>query len=557
MIWSRQISRHWAALAAAALAIAGATVIALTAADYGVAWDDWVQTRYGELVLDYFASGGQNRACNAYLDLRFYAPAFELPSAIACRFWPDRMIEVRHVLCALVALASIPAIVCLGRLLGSPWIGVPAAAMLYLSPAWYGHAFINTKDIPFAVGFLWSLVGLAVMFARGRYAWREILLCGVTIGLTMSIRPGGWMILAPIYGLTAMLADWQARTRGDGGRKRTMSKQLGLLAIAWGVMILPWPWAHENPILHPLQAIRMASKFHLVVPVLFEGQVKPSNELPRYYLLKYLFITTPPAMLVLAAIGLVSGAWQFAGHFTRPRSLVLAVLAIWLLLPLVLFAVMRPNAYDGMRHFLFVVPAVAIWAAIGAAWLWRTFHQPLARGCLAVALAAALAAQVNSLVRLHPYQYAYFNCLAGGVAGASGHYETDYWLTSYKEAIEWIEAQPRARDGTRGSGVFGGKRLAMMEGQSPPKTPDPKPIRVLVAANGNSRWCAAYFASNRVAIETTLTAGQPGDLPPGIDYYIGTSRAGMDGNFPEAKIVYQVGREGATLTTIKGPRGGT
>jgi hypothetical protein len=253
-------------------------------------------------------------------------------------------------LCALVALSSIPALVRLGRLLGDPWIGVLAASMLLLSPAWYGHVFINTKDIPFAVGFLWSLAGLAAMFARGKFAWRELLLCGTTIGLTMSVRPGGWMILAPIYGLTAMLADWQARTRGpsgpssrhdsrdepgtgaphaeregyrSAGRTRTISKQLALLAIAWGVMILPWPWAHENPVLHPLQAIRMASKFHLVVPVLFEGQVTPSNELPRYYLLKYLLITTPPAILVLAAIGLASGAWRVAGRFARPRTLVM------------------------------------------------------------------------------------------------------------------------------------------------------------------------------------------------------------------------------------------
>jgi hypothetical protein len=304
-----------------------------------------------------------------------------------------------------------------------------------------------------------------------------------------------------------------------------LAKQLGLLAVAWIVMVLPWPWAHENPVLHPLQAIRMASKFHLVVPVLFVGQVTPSNELPRYYVLKYLFMTTPPAMLALAATGLASGARDFFRRADRPRSLVLALLAVWLLLPLVLFAVMRPNAYDGMRHFLFLVPALATWAAIGAAWLWRTFHRPLGRTFVAVALCAALATQVSSLVRLHPYQYTYFSCLAGGVGGAAGQYETDYWLTSYKEAIEWIEAQPTAADN--------------------------QPIRVLVAANENSRWCAAYFASDRLAIETTLTAGQPGDLPPGIDYYVGTSRAGMDANFPQAQTVHKIGRGGATFTTIK------
>jgi hypothetical protein len=279
--------------------------------------------------------------------------------------------------------------------------------------------------------------------------------------------------------------------------------------------------------MHPMQAIRMASKFHLVVPVLFEGQVIPSNELPRYYLLKYVLITTPPAMLVLAAIGLGAGSVQVARRQKQSRSLVYFVLAVWLVMPLALFAVMRPNSYDGMRHFLFLVPALAAWAAIGLAWLWQTFHQPLTRGLLASGLAVALAVQANSIVRLHPYQMTYFNCLAGGVDGAAGQYETDYWLTSYKEAIEWIEAQPAATSG--------------------------KPIRILVAANENSRWCAAYFAGQRTIIETTLTGNQPGDLPPGFDFYVGTSRLAMDANFPEARVIHQVGRAGAVFTSIKGP----
>lgn len=44
-------------------------------------------------------------------------------------------------------------------------------------------------------------------------------------------------------------------------------------------------------------------------------------------------------------------------------------------------------------------------------------------------------------VRLHPYQSTYFNALVGGVAGADGRYETDYWLSRYKEGIERVNAR--------------------------------------------------------------------------------------------------------------------
>ena len=118
MEWPLRTDRRRAMLAAMLLTLAGLLVVALTAGDYGVAWDDWVQTRYGELVLDYFLTGGQNRACNDYLDLRFYAPAFELPSAIVCRWFPHAVAPTRHVLCALVSLSSIPALYLLAALIG-------------------------------------------------------------------------------------------------------------------------------------------------------------------------------------------------------------------------------------------------------------------------------------------------------------------------------------------------------------------------------------------------------------------------------------------------------
>ena len=46
------------------------------------------------------------------------------------------------------------------------------------------------------------------------------------------------------------------------------------------------------------------------------------------------------------------------------------------------------------------------------------------------------------MVRLHPYQYAYFNRIAGGVRGADGRYMLDYWGLSFKQAAQ--EAAPRS-----------------------------------------------------------------------------------------------------------------
>src|SRR5438309_11698126 len=100
----RRGAERGALVVGACLMAIGLLVVVMTAKDYGVAWDDYVQTRYGELALNYFLSAGRDQACNEFLDLKFYAPTFELVAAAVTRFAPSRLIEIRHVLCGAVAL---------------------------------------------------------------------------------------------------------------------------------------------------------------------------------------------------------------------------------------------------------------------------------------------------------------------------------------------------------------------------------------------------------------------------------------------------------------------
>lgn len=398
------------------------------AGDYGVAWDDAVQTQYGALVLDYFASCGRNCACNQLSDLRFYGAPVELVGAALGRVFPGRLVELRHLLTAAIAILSIPALYRFGHLLGRPWLGVCAATLLWLTPRFFGHAFINTKDTPFAVGMIATVGALTALLAHRRYTWHEMIQCGLLMGCTVAVRPGGWLVIGPLYLLGVSFADWQARrlrshwgAQADRNSRRTVGKQAALFLLAWAVMLICWPWVHQSPFWHPLEAIRISSSFHLAVPVLFDGEIVMS---------------------------------------------------------------------DGLRHFLFLLPAIAVFAALGIDTLWARFPRRgvrLALGMLVVWLALS---PLRAIIELHPYQIAYFNEWVGGTAGAAGQYETEYWLTSYREAMQWIRNQV---DG---------------DGDSP--------VRVLVAANEHSKWCAEYYATEAIEISTTVQGGQPGDLPPGI-----------------------------------------
>jgi hypothetical protein len=47
---------------------------------------------------------------------------------------------------------------------------------------------------------------------------------------------------------------------------------------------------------------------------------------------------------------------------------------------------------------------------------------------------------VFGIIKLHPYEYAYYNQFVGGTGQAAKRFETDYWNTCYKEAMEYIRS---------------------------------------------------------------------------------------------------------------------
>ena len=62
-----------------------------------------------------------------------------------------------------------------------------------------------------------------------------------------------------------------------------------------------------------------------------------------------------------------------------------------------------------------------------------------------VLIAILLAPGIYGIIQLHPYEYTYYNSLVGGTSGVFRHYETDYWLTCYKQAVEefdQLESEP-------------------------------------------------------------------------------------------------------------------
>jgi tetratricopeptide (TPR) repeat protein len=117
----------------------------------------------------------------------------------------------------------------------------------------------------------------------------------------------------------------------------------------------------------------------------------------------------------------------------------LSLLGFSILFPLVFVVLIQSNLYGSWRHFLFVYPGIVLIAALG-------FHALLARykhravRVSAVVLFLALAVHpVRFMAANHPYYYLYYNQFTGGLKGAYGNYETDYYYHSMREGAEWLQ----------------------------------------------------------------------------------------------------------------------
>lgn len=459
----------------------------LTFRQYGITFDESVQALYGELTLRYFTGHG----AATFGDLRFYGPLFETIAAIVYAPFPAWKFDIRHLL---VAMTAVGAIVATGRLAkragADPLIAQLALVML---PQFYGHSFNNSKDVPFAC----ACVVVVLCFARmADGGWRTAVVGGIALGAALAIRPGG----ALLFGLMAMallpVLKWRVAIAG---------------AVGWIVMVALWPWAHLNPILNPIRAIRAAASFRTTMPVLFEGDFVRSSVLPRRYLAEMLAITIPLPILILAVLGAV-----VALHPPLQRTRVL--IAAWLIGPVVLFTIWRPNVYDGVRHFLFLMPFLALSAALAAKEIARRW--PRAQW----AIAAVVALSIVPMVRLHPYEMTYYNELVGGTRGASLRFETDYWLSSYREAAMWLREHACPN----------------------------RPTRVLAAATQSSIGCLRYYLpADRFAVTHIAQAGLRGALPPQYDYYVGTTRWGCAANFDATPVVHLIARDEAVFTVIR------
>ena len=333
---------------------------------------------------------------------------------------------------------------------------------------------------------------LFTLYRRSRTTFHSlltILFPAILLGFATSIR-----VLGPF--VAVFVAYYAFRKQG---------KQAILPLAIYGVialisMYLTWPYLWTNPIGNFIESIKVMSQYPWNGQVLFNGADYASTNLPYSYLPVLFGIQLTEPVWVLTLLGL------FAAVLGSREKRELAILtAVWFVIPLIGFMVTRSPLYDNFRQIFFIIPPIFMLAGAAVERIKNSNWQ------VALMVLCLLPGVVDA-IRLHPYEYIYYNRFAGDVFRK---YELDYWGTSYREAANYLN------------------QIA--------------PQDAIVWVDGPAHIFELYARS-----DIKIYSDYETDRADHYDYVVSTSRYNLDlTSYPNAKVIYTIKRDSGILAVIK------
>lgn len=526
--WDRAAYLLFAALLVVNLSVFG---------DYGITWDEWPHIGYGERIARFWGTGFSDQSAFTFRTNYYYGGGYDFLAAIF-RFFAAPMENWRafHLLDCLIGVVGVIGTWKLGRRLAGPFAGFVAALFLVLNPVWFGHMFNNPKDLPFAVGYVWSLYYMIdVIAALPRPSRRQWVKLAVATGLAMSVRIAGVLLLCYLGLAVFLYACLQGALRRSAAAAWTYLERIGLRvaavgAGAWAIMLISWPWGLVDPLRRPfITLVRMSQYNEHKRKMPFAGEEIWNFDVGWNYLPHYFGYQLPEVLLVVFLLATVVGVFTVFRRIREPRyvvpALALLTLGLGIWLPPIYSMYKGSILYDGYRHFLFVVPPLTVLAALLIDLVFAGLARRIGRAAhvLALGFLALVGGDLlRTMIALHPQEYVYFNRFLGGTGAAEGVYDTDYYGNTFKEAADgmadWIW-----------------------------RTEPEKYLNTMYYYSG----CVSSHTANRyLPLNFNGHKLRPGKSKH-ADFFMGYTRGHCDRKYPNAPVVFAVERFGARMNLVK------
>jgi hypothetical protein len=509
-----------------ALAVTSLILMVVLSQDYAISVDEPGQSEYGRHAYAYYRSGFSDHSA-MYFGARAAMPEhgvlFDVICAAVEKVSPLSRFHTRHFLNSIIGWLGMVYAARIAGLLGGPQASCAALVLLLLSPRYFGHSMNNPKDIPFATAYAAAIYYLLRTKVEFPFFTPSLLAKTiVAMGAAIEVRAGGLILLAYLW---VVLLGRGLLDRVRGIRPWAAIGVSGVIASALAILagVVGWPWALQKPFVRLFQALSILSDYSFAgnFGVLFDGQYYRADTLPRSYIPTWFVITTPVVVLVLGAVSA-----PLLAVLKGEARVRLGFVWFACLFPVLYAVCAHPIVYNGMRHLLFVYPPLVVLAAVAFKTLWDEARQRSSLFvCFIAVLAFGLWDPVRFTVANHPLQVVYFNPLIGGIRGAFGRYDVDYWSNSLGQAIEWIDR----------------------EGGIPPD----RAIRVACVKHPGSDLLPSYAEESKRMIFTGVGNRQQADFY--LDHVFGDKPA-LQRQLTTGRILHAVTADGVPMFLVKAGR---
>ena len=408
----------------------------------GVSCDEVLHYDHSVDVYNYFTTRGADRSAleTPVTHLKYYGQSYDNIVTFIIKWTGiEDVYRFRHLMSSLAGWLTIIVTAMFGVMLSGYRTGILVIILFALSPTFMGHAQNNLKDVPFALSYIAAILYIirTLHLPGGKIRLCDTLLLILSIGFSISVRAGGLLLICylVLFFIFFVLNEWIKERKinyRESGIKLAIIILVSVSAFILGILL--WPFALEDPLRNVIASYRVMANFPDTFRQLFEGRTEWSDYMPWYYLPKSMAITIP--------FIIIAGALLFTVFTARiiksGKATVYGCVIFSILFPVLIAVVTGPNIYSSWRQFLFVYPSIVLVAAAGFDFLFEKLRKKRTI-VLVTALMFLLAVHPLRYMLANPsFYYIYYNQFTGGLKGAYGNYETDYYYVSQTKASEWL-----------------------------------------------------------------------------------------------------------------------
>jgi hypothetical protein len=308
----------------------------------------------------------------------------------------------------------------------NPRIALIACILLILSPRFIAHSHFNPKDIPLFAEFVTSLYLLYLCFKNKKNS--TAIWAGILIGFSLATRVDSVLVL-PIFFIPYIV---NLIIKKESHLKKDFSL-LGIISSsALLTVFVFWPMLWKRPL------ILFDSFFYFLrhhawdSNVLYFGTSYAAKELPWHYAIFYIFGTLSIFVVLPMIIGIFESAKKLKKQFLE-----YGILFLWPITRILIAIIPGSTRYDGMRHYIFILPALVTFSAIGIDWIFKKIRNKIAIVAISVLIILWL---LVDLFRVYPYGDSYFNEIVRAIypKNIEKQFEIEYWGASFREGLNWV-----------------------------------------------------------------------------------------------------------------------